>query len=164
MESAKSLSPHSIHEAINAHLEKLAFELKKFSQLLKFEHTALHNRNYDELYIASEEKDQLIKNIQRVDHALKAVFHDNTHETTLQDYIKALPAQSNLKRQWREQMHMLNKCNKLNHINKRLVDKHINDIHSIIDIMDMNESPNVYNANGVKGYANANGARVSTRI
>lgn len=164
MDSANSLSPHSIHEEISALMEKLAFELKKFSQLLKFEHTALHNRSYDELYLASEEKDHLIKNIQRVDHALKAVFHDNTHETTLQDYIKALPDKNELKRHWREQMQMLHKCNKQNHINKRLVDKHINDIHSIIDIMDMNESPNIYNATGVKGYANASGSRVSTRI
>ena len=155
---------YDIHDEIHEHIDKLSFELKKFSKLLKFENDALHNRNYDEVSQASEEKTYLIKNIQRVDRALKAVFHDERTETTLQDYIKSQPESSTIKVKWTEQMQVLEKCNNQNSINKRLVDQYINDIHSIIDIIDMNNNPQVYNKNGLTVYSNKTSASYSNRI
>lgn len=164
MDSSLKTKWNSLHEEINAHIDKLSFELKKFSKLLKFENDALHNRNYDELTQASEEKTFLIKNITRVDHALKSVFHDNQRETTLQDYINGMPSNSHLKAKWSEQMQILEKCNKQNSENKKLVDSYINDIHSIIDIIDMSNNPQTYNQSGSTQYTNETGSSYSSRI
>lgn len=154
----------SINEEVTSYIEKLAFELKKFSGLLKFEKDALQNRNYDEVNQTTEEKTCLIKKIQKIDDSLKAIFHDSQKETTLQEYIRSMPNGEDLKTKWAEQMILLDRCNKQNSENKKLVDQYINEVHSIIDILNINDNPQVYNKAGVSQYGNSSTASYSNRI
>ncbi len=163
-EKSTNMDMNSIHEEVNTYIDTLSFELKKFSSLLKFENNALQNRNYDELNQSSEEKTFIIKKIQRVDSALKAVFHDDQSETTLQDYIKSMPNDNHIKTRWAEQMQVLEKCNKQNSENKKLVDQYINEVHSIVDILNTNDSPQVYSKTGMSAYSNTNNISYSNRV